>query len=278
MLKILKVGTYSTIQDFGRFGHKKFGVPVAGAMDKSAMINANRIVGNKENEAVIEFMLQGPEIEFQTEVQFALTGCQVDARLNDKLIQPNLLYTAKSGDYLSLSRIKNGLCGYLAVRGGFVSETVLGSKSYYPHITTQATLCVNQHILLANEATYTTASYNSGSKENETALELWKGPEFQHLSAEQKSLFFTQSFKLTTQFSRMGFRTEGISALGMKEIITSSVQPGTLQVTPSGQLILLMRDAPTTGGYARLGQLETKSIDKIAQKRPNETISFKLLI
>ena len=278
MLKILKAGTYSTIQDFGRFGHKKFGVPLAGAMDRRAMIKANSIVGNKENEAVIEFMLQGPEIEFQAEVQFALTGCQVDARLNGETIQPNLLYKAKIGDHLSLTRIKNGLCGYLAVRGGFVAETVLGSKSYYPYITTQATLSVNQHILFANEATYTNSSFGSESEENETALELWKGPEFEHLSAEQKSLFFSQSFKLTSQFSRMGFRTEEISALGTKEIITSSVQPGTVQVTPSGQLILLMRDAPTTGGYARLGQLETKSIDKIAQKRPTEIITFTLLI
>jgi len=78
------------------------------------------------------------------------------------------------------------------VRGGFVSETVLGSKSYYPHLTIQATLCVNQHILLANEATYSTASFNSESTENDTALELWKGPEFENLSTEQESEFFSQ--------------------------------------------------------------------------------------
>jgi len=76
----------------------------------------------------------------------------------------------------------------------------------------------------------------------------------------------------------MGFRTEEVSAQGMKEIITSSVPLGTVQVTPSSQLIIRIRDAPATAGHARLGQLETKSIDKIAQKRPNDIIAFKLLI
>lgn len=279
MLKIIKPGIFTTIQDRGRFGYKKFGVPNAGAMDQRAMSIANQIVRNSANSAVIEFMLNGPRIEFIEPIEFVITGCEVEAKLNNSPLLTNRLHSAQQGDILSLERVKSGLCGYLAVRGGFKSDRTLGSMSFYPNITEQTVLETNQLISFANTSEIRTINDPIESFSNCSTgdpLVIWKGPEFDQLSPAQIELFLSHSFKISPQISRMGFRTELIKEMGTNEIITGSVQPGTIQATPAGELILLMRDAPATGGYARIGLLSEDAINCLAQKRPNETVSFEI--
>jgi len=107
-------------------------------------------------------------------------------------------------------------------------------------------------------------------------IEVYPGPEFSLLSDKQKKQLTNTILYVTPQSNRMGILLDGLVVSNVKEIITAPVQPGTVQLTPSGKCIVLMRDAQTTGGYARVLQLSNEGINRIAQKRPGETLNFKL--
>ncbi len=132
---IQRKGFYTTIQDKGRFGYAAIGVPESGAMDRKAMLLANTLVNNTENEAVLEYTLLGPTIQFQCDRHFVITGGSTVATLDKKTIRNNIVYLARKGQILELTKIIEGCRGYVAIAGGIQSSTVLGSKSLYAPIT-----------------------------------------------------------------------------------------------------------------------------------------------
>jgi allophanate hydrolase subunit 2 len=169
--------------------------------------------------------------------------------------------------------------GYLAIQGGFLAPTVLSSVSFYDGITPIERIRKGDKLFYdlnwkkSNEVVDLAENLEKINY-SDPFLVVMKGPEFDGLCDQTRFLLENDQFVLSSEINRMGYRLTANEALKGAEILTSPVQPGTIQLTPSGQLIVLMKDGQTTGGYARILQLSATSLSKLAQKRPGDTIKF----
>ena len=281
MIKVVASGLLTSIQDLGRFGHRESGVPVSGAMDMASAIHANRVLGNDENEPIIEFTASGPVLEFTVDAMIAITGALFGPIVDNKVVEMNKPIWITKGSRLSFSQHEKGVRGYLAVAGGFKSEKVLGSASYYEGITKDHKLRKGTTLKLnttaQRRAFQSIDLSNAGFLDfDDETLEVFAGPEFKLLNESAKDRLLNTRFVINPQSNRMAYVLESIVKFTAPEIITSPVQPGTVQLTPSGAINVLMRDAQTTGGYARIFQLTEMAIHKLAQKRAGTNVFFRI--
>lgn len=281
MIKILHPGLYTTIQDMGRFGYRNLGVPMGGTMDSISAGFANALVNNLKNDAVLEITMVGPKLVFMASTNLVITGAEMSAELNHIPILNYKVYPVQIGDILSFGKLKKGIRCYLAVTGGFQSEIILKSRSFYAGITPQGLLKKNdlipfkhQEISIRKQANGIVNSKISFYDIN--TLEVFKGPEFELFSSEEQKKILSTKLTVSNDNNRMGYRMEEVVVKHSKSIITSPVLPGTVQLLPSGKLIVLMKDAQTTGGYPRVFQLTVKSIAILAQKRVGDILKLKL--
>lgn len=281
MIKVLKTGFYSTIQDLGRFGYQQYGVPYSGVMDMLSASFANSILGNALNSAVLEITMTGPALEFFSETVICISGANISPQLNNINIKHNKAIKVNAGDVLSFGKLNNGFRCYLAVLGGFKAENVMKSLSMYKNITSNVTISKNDELLIdikVSNLKNSFVSIKANTKHFKThEIDVFKGPEFGLLSKEQQDLLISKTFTISKENNRMAYQLNDLLPNDLKSIITSSVLPGTVQLTPSGKLIILMRDCQTTGGYPRVLQLKESAINVLSQKFTGNTISFRLV-
>jgi len=280
MIKVVTPGLYTTLQDLGRFGYRNMGVPLSGAMDQHAAKSANQLVQNPENTTVLEFTLMAPTLFFEKNATIAITGATFSAKVNNTEIPLNEILEITAGSTLTFNKPIHGLRGYLAIKGGFKTESVLGSTSFYTGITQKARLEKGDTLHFTTENNTVEINFSekiSPISFSEDKIEVFKGPEFEALSEAVKMQLLQNEYTVSSESNRMAMLLNGIGELSANEIITAPVQPGTVQLTPSGKLIILMRDSQTTGGYARVLQLTENAINRLAQKRPQQSIQFELL-
>lgn len=280
MVKVLKAGFYSTIQDFGRFGYQQYGVPYSGVMDRLSASMANSILGNNLDTAVLEITMTGPTLQFLTDTFISISGADISPKLNENAIKLNKAIKINKGYILSFGKLNQGFRCYLAVLGGFDEDIVMNSQSMYKNITTKAMLLKNDELQLNTSAslvekTYASIKWSSEHFSN-NIIDVFKGPEFDLLSINQQKELFSKAFVISKNNNRMAYQLEETVQNELKSIITSAVLPGIVQLTPSGKLIVLMRDCQTTGGYPRVFQLTATAIDVLSQKMANDEISFNL--
>ena len=146
MLKVLKSGLFTTVQDAGRFGYLSMGVPIAGYMDTYSAQKVNQLLENKTDAAVIEITMTGPTLQFFDPTYICLGGAEISATLNNQPIEAYTILKIKEGDILSYGQIITGFRSYLAVKGGFTTPKVLGSRSYFLTITEKDHLSENAEI------------------------------------------------------------------------------------------------------------------------------------
>lgn len=279
MVKVLKAGFYSSIQDSGRIGYQHYGVPVSGVMDSKAAAIANALVGNNLDAAVLEITMSGPKLEFEIDTAIAITGAKMNPSVNGKAVDNNRVITIKKDDILSFGTLISGFRSYLAVSGGFQTKEVLGSRSMYQGITEFRSIRKGD-VLNENQELSVIKKQFAGLKINDSfieksELEVFEGPEFDRLSDIQKEQLFEGTFTISKENNRMAYQLEEQLENNLAPILTSPVISGTVQLTPSGKLILLMRDCQTTGGYPRVLQLSEMAINTLAQKFTGNTVSFK---
>lgn len=279
MLEVLSSGLYTTIQDLGRYGYRKFGVPVSGAMDSESAGLANQLVGNTLDCAVLEITMLPPKLLFKAPTLIAIVGAKVSPSVNGNSIAINQPVAISKNSELHFGTLSKGTRVYLAAYGGFTTDKKLGSRSFYKPITSKDRLLkgdvvpyqpYQKDVEQQNKAAF----FDRHVKEE--VLKVYKGPEFMLLPREMQQQLLDSTFTVNAQSNRMAILLDASCELSAKEIITSPVQPGTVQLTPSGKLIVLMRDAQTTGGYARVLQLSEKSINHLAQRCLREEVSFRL--
>lgn len=278
MIKVLHPGIYNSIQDLGRFGFAKMGVPRAGAMDAYAASYANHILNQDYNEAVIEITYGQGKFEFVESMFIALCGGDFSPKINGNPIQMNQLVEVKGGDILSFGARKYGARAYLAVQGGIRSQQVLNSLSFSKGIT-QERLAKGDMIQTSISASNSEIS-SSEIVLNEdhfslAALQCTPGPEFGQLSGVQK-VQLLQEFSVSDDNNRVGYRLNETIENDLQPILTSAVLPGTVQLAPSGKLIVLMRDCQVTGGYPRVLQLTDYAISRLSQKISGDVVRFVL--
>jgi biotin-dependent carboxylase-like uncharacterized protein len=278
---ILSDSLQTSIQDLGRKGYRSFGVPISGTMDKYSAILANKLLNNDEDLPVLEITMTGPKIMFEDHTLFVLTGADLSPELNGEPIQMNHAYSVRTSDVLSFGKMNMGVRTYLGVKGGFLTEKVLGSYSMYDGITPKSTVKKGDRLRIASyesELEITTSKLKVKPSHFTTKkLDVTKGPEYNRLTKKQRDKLFSMTFKIDPLCNRMGYQLKNkFPALKNNEIITSITIPGTVQITPSGKLIVMMRDCPTTGGYARILQLTDMAINQLAQKKENDRFKFDL--
>ena len=279
MLKLLKSGLFSTLQDLGRFGYRNKGVPVSGVMDAETVTKLNRLLDNPINALVMEITMTGPTAVFEEDTFFVIGGAEMQITLNNKPIANCTIYQVRKGDVLSYGRLENGFRSYLAVKGGFYAETVLGSSAMYFPITKNGCLKENDEISYEKHSVFEPKilGLKIASFLNETELYVYRGPEFNMLDDRQLEQLFSKDFTVAKENNRMAYQLSEVIKGHKASILTSATLPGTVQFTPSGKLIILMKDGQTTGGYPRILQLSDKAIAVLAQKKYGDAISFKLL-
>ncbi|AFK22554.1 biotin-dependent carboxyltransferase family protein [Pyrococcus sp. ST04] len=281
MIEIVSVITPATIQDSGRFGYQRFGVPVSGFMDYISARIANYLVGNPGGFPVIEFTVGGLILKFHGSTVFAVTG-EAEVNLNDISLSPWESYWAKRGDVLRV-RLREGMYGYIAFAGGIECSKVLDSCSTYVRANFGKTL--KQGDML--KTGYAILSGKAGrSVPEELVPRLWGnktvrvilGPNVENFSPDGIRTFVSSEYEVTPNSDRMGYRLEGPviehSERGA-DIITEPIARGSIQVPANGKPIVMMADAQTTGGYAKIATVIKVDLPKVAQTRPGEKLKFR---
>ncbi|MBT2163034.1 5-oxoprolinase subunit C family protein [Zobellia barbeyronii] len=278
MLKVLKSGLFTAVQDIGRYGYLNKGVPVAGYMDGFSAKKVNQLLDNDMHAAVLEITMTGPTLFFEQETYISMGGALLSATLNNEPVNNYEVIKVKKGDILSYGKLEKGFRNYLAVKGGFKAPLVLGSRSFFSSVTKK------NHLADGSELEYDACSFFEpkiskiivDSFLDEKELKVTKGPEFESLSDKQLEMLFGKKFSISNENNRMAYKLEE-KIEGLKtSMITSATLPGTVQLTPSGKLIILMKDGQTTGGYPRILQLSDRAISVLAQKKYGDEVQFKL--
>lgn len=285
-LHFLKAGLQTTIQDLGRLGVQDLGIPISGAMDKASAKLANRLVGNSANSPLLEITLIGPKIQFEGQCQIAITGANLSAEYNGKPLAQFQTININHGDIVSFGKPILGCRAYLAVNGRWEIKSWLGSYSASANNTAQTTpesIIIKDKILeIIGGKEQLVSTIPEGERPNlsiDAPIKVYPGPEFEAFSAVEKQSFFEDEFTIGQDSNRMGYRLkEALKGYTKKEeIISSGVMPGTIQVTNSGQPIVLMADAQTTGGYPRMANVASQDLDRFAQFKPGDKVRFECI-
>jgi antagonist of KipI len=293
-LLIEKTGLLSTVQDAGRSGYRRFGINPNGAMDRAALRLLNALLGNADNEAAVEMHFPAPEILFEEETVFALGGADFRAVLDERPLENWRVYPAETGSRLKFTAKASGNRSYLAVRGGFQLDRWLGSAS--TNLTAEIggfhgrplkkddRLFFNQNPKAKDQKSKTktqTPAVNISPRllpfySSFPTVRIIRGAEFDLLTALSERDFLTENFTVTKDSNRMGYRLEGrpLFLLEKRELVSTAVDFGTIQLLPDGQLIVLMADHQTTGGYPRLGSVISTDLPLLAQLGAGDRVGF----
>ncbi len=283
---IKSAGLLTTIQDCGRIGYQRYGMPVCGAMDLLSLQLANLLVGNRPDTAALEVTLTGPEIVFSGETVFAICGADLQPSLNGRPIANNQPFSAADGDILTFGSIKSGCRAYIAFNGGFDLPPVMGSYATYLRAKVGGycgrALQAGDQLRLNDQ---------SGWKKRERKIpdalllnyqtcqriRIVPGPEVRRLDFEAIKTLLTCEFQVSGQSDRMGLRLSG-EAIRIKnypyDIISAGTTFGTIQLPADGQPIILMADRQTTGGYARIAVVISVDHPLLAQLKVADRIKF----
>ena len=283
MLHIRHPGLYTTLQDLGRSGYQSYGVPVGGALDRASAALANQLVGNAAHEPVLEITLQGPKLTITGDAQIALTGADLSPTLNGKPVPRYESIRASRGSELRFGRPASGCRAYLAVRGRWLVQRWLGSVSPPPYqaeqLTPDSVLKKGSVVKIEHQGFLPKRIYPEYGRPDYQPLQrvqLLPGPEFEQFDQGFIVWFVSKGHRVSADSNRMGYRleTQPEAFVWEEELISSAVLPGTVQITHSGQAIVLLADAQTTGGYPRLGVVPEHGLGRLAQVRPGEVVWF----
>ena len=280
-LHIIKPGMYSTIQDAGRFGLQRFGVPVGGFLDVISARQANQLVGNPPDSPLLEITLIGPHIRFSHSVQVAIAGADLSPTVNGKLLVSYQTESIEAGAVLKFGKPRTGCRAYLAVAGEWDMPNWLGSASFAGH-NLESRLQAGQEISIRIQPNVESLEIPLPDRVNcvsDLIVPVSTGPEFHQFSSLEIARFFSQTFTIGPDSNRMGCRLLGhpVQWEQERELISSGIVPGTVQITPAGQAILLLADAQTVGGYPRLVQVGREALSQVAQLKPGDSIRFSMI-
>ncbi len=279
--KVIKSGFLATIQDYGRFNHAKHGMSRCGVMDEHAYSWANYLLNNVFDDAVLEISFGAVELEAQLDVLIVVTGADLDFKINHKPATMWRSVQVHKGDTLSWAIPKSGIRAYLAVKNGFDTKTLFGSKSVNlrEHIGAK----ISQGELLNCVESFDTnerlmpiqyiPNYNK-----DITLRLLPSYQFNEFSMSQRDLFFNQTYQITNASDRTGCRLQGMPIiLKHTKMISEGLSYGSVEITTDGLPIILLKDAPTIGGYPKIGTVFSLDLAKLAQKQPNTQLRFELI-
>ncbi len=281
LLEVLDPGLGATFQDRGRAGWRRFGVPPSGAMDDHAAGWANVLLDNSPTAPVVELLLQGAKFLALHDCWIAVCGADAEAS-----VPTWRAVRLRANDEIRFPRNRSGVWTYLAVEGGFDAPLQLGSASVYARGRLGTPLVRGDVLLRTPGASFRLPASVAGrsvaweERRNYDAtplLRVWPGPQWDSFSEADRAAFLEQTWTVTPQSDRVGYRLSGQPlALGQWQMISEPLRVGTVQVPEDGQPIIMMRDGPTVGGYPKLGVVDAHDVARLAQCRPGRGVKFRL--
>lgn len=289
IIKILKPGMYTTIQDLGRYNYQKSGMSVAGAMDQFSLRVANILVGNKDNEACLETTMFGLKVQFEGDARVAITGADLQPMINDKPIDMWSEVKVSDGDVLSFGASKSGCRSYIAVAHGIDVPVVMGSKSTYAKGKVGGfqgrVLKAGDDIKIGigEENNFTgivklpTEFIPAYNKDN--IVRVVMGPQDDCFTEDGINTFLDCRYEVTNEADRMGYRLSGpkISHKNGADIVSDGITMGSVQVPGHGAPIIMMADRQTTGGYTKIATVITPDLDIVGQLKPGDSVRFEAI-
>ncbi len=284
-IRVLKAGMLTTVQDLGRTGYQSQGFSVAGAMDVRSFKIANLLLDNPENEAVLEFTLIGPTLQFTSETIIAITGGDFTPTLNGEPVPSYEAVYVNRGDILKFGSARTGSRGYIAFSSYLDIPVVMGSrctnlKSRIGGFKGRK-LKDGDYIGFRIKRRYLPyflsrkLKPDDFSAESET-LRVVLGPQDDRFSKQGIETFLTGEYTVTSDFDRMGCRLEGpfIAPKDTTDMISDGIAYGSVQVPSHGKPIVLLSDRQTTGGYPKLATVASVDIPKLVQRKTDHKIHF----
>ncbi|MEM2148207.1 MAG: biotin-dependent carboxyltransferase family protein [Candidatus Bathyarchaeia archaeon] len=284
VLQTLKTGFFTTVQDLGRYGYLKYGVPISGAMDTFSLVAANLLVANNPSDACLEITIIGPEFQALTDTQIAVTGGCISLNINGQSVPMWQTLNVREGDIISFGKMKSGCRSYLSIRGGINVPVVLGSRSTYTRGKfggIDGRQLKSGDVIEAFDVSTVDIRYRMPENlipqfESSFNVRVILGPQADMFTDLGVKTFLENPYKITVESDRMGYRLEGppVEHKGKADIVSDALLPGAIQVPRDGKPIVIMRDAQTTGGYPKIAVAITPDMDRLGQAKPNDTVRF----
>ncbi len=296
MIKVLKPGLATSVQDLGREGYYHLGIPPSGALDQYALSAANCLVGNPAGAAALECTLLGPELEFTVDTLVAVSGAHMAARLDSVQMPHDTAFAVRAGQVLRFDFPKVGARTYIAVAGGIDVPIVLGSRSTYALGALGGyqgrRLAAGDELPIGEPSGQgkVGASLPMALRQalgGEIELRVVPGLYYDRLLPSAAKSFFAEPWTVGSEADRIGYRFKGGSALQFQpreqpfgagsdpsNIVDSCYPIGSIQVPAGLEPIVLHRDAVSGGGYAMIGTVISADLDLIGQMQPNQKAHF----
>jgi biotin-dependent carboxylase-like uncharacterized protein len=284
-IEILEAGLLTTVQDKGRYGYQRFGMPVAGAMDVFALRVGNALVGNDDGAAGLEMTVLGPKIRFLANTWIAVTGANLGATLDTEPMAVWQSVEVAKGSEVAFKGPEDGMRAYLAIAGGIDVPVVMGSRSTYLKAVIGG---LEGRGLRPGDVLNTSDSRSAFLSRmapdimaqaygSEHEVRVVFGPQYGRFTQAGIDVFLGSPYKVAIQSDRMGYRLEGpvIEHGDGPDVISDGTSFGAVQVPGDGQPIVLLADRGTTGGYTKIATVINSDLYKFAQAMPGQTMSFK---
>lgn len=253
-------------------------MPLSGALDPLSLSAANHLLGNEGEAAGLEILILGPTITpLDSPVAVALAGDlngMIEHATGDSVtLPPWQAARLNPGDRLRILAPRKGI-GYLAVSGGITTPPLLGSRSTYRRAGMGRFLAVGDTLPCG---ALSGLGRNRAWLYDDAPLRVMAGPQQDHFTAESLALFCGEPYLVKSDSDRMGLRLRGALLRHTEkgaDILTDGVLPGAIQVPADGQPIVLLADAQTTGGYAKIAAVITADLPRLAHLRPGDAVRF----
>jgi len=287
-IEVIKPGAFSTVQDLGRYGYQRYGVPVSGALDQFALRVGNLLLGNEEGDAGVEATFLGPTLRFHFDATIAITGGDLSPVLDGQAIPGWTTVSVPGGSTLSFKGPKDGIRSYVCVHGGVDVPKVMGSRSTFTRSQFGGfhgrALATGDMVPVAdpdNDSPQPTerglASQDVPRYGRHHTLHVTMGPQDDAFTTDGIDTFLTSEFIVTPVFDRMGNRLDGPVVEHKKgaDIVSDGTSRGAVQVPGSGKPIVLLADCGTTGGYTKIATVISTDLPRMAQAQPGDAVVFR---
>jgi len=283
MIHVTDPGPQTTVQDLGRVGQLRYGIPPSGPIDVRAFVVANRLVGNVDGAAALECTLMGPRFTVQTACAMAVTGADAPVTVNGEAAPTWTTIPLAAGDAVRVAAARAGVRIYVAFSGGLDVPTVLGSRATFLRgrmggVEGRALKRDDRlHLLPAPPPSRLQIPAASiPAIESEPEIRVVLGPQQDRFTAEGIAALLGGAYDMLPQSDRMGARLSGprIAHARGHDIISDGIALGSVQVPGDGQPIVLLVDRQSTGGYTKIATVVSFDIGRIGQVKPGQRVRF----
>jgi biotin-dependent carboxylase-like uncharacterized protein len=286
VIAVVRPGLLTTVQDLGRTGYAHLGVARSGALDPTALVRGNRLVGNPDGTAGLETTLTGVALRAETPTTVAVTGAPAPVTVDGVAVEFGVALDLEPGSVVDVGAARVGVRSYLAFAGGITVAPVLGSRST-DTLSGLGPLPLRAGFVLPLGRATTAASGAPGRQDplhpdlapppaHALELRLRLGPRHDWISQTARDALLQADFTLSVKSNRVGARLSGptLTRAIAGEMPSEGIVLGSVQVPADGQPLIFLADHPTTGGYPVVGVVDQTDLWLVAQARPGTTVRF----